>query len=165
MVNIKSIKGTGISKQIKRASKCVNHIKKEASQEGTELPSIATPIIKNQKIDKAIVEGNIKDRIKNLDILNNDKELDKMLNQYRADVDKCELAASYEEYSRSIKLVDKKWQLLFNKIEELTTSSDKAVSEKANIIFEQKFMPAMLYLQEMFSKMDNTEMVKKAFFK
>ena len=44
-------------------------------------------------------------------------------------------------------------------------SEDEAVAAKAGAVFENKFMPAILYMQEMFSKMDNTEMVRKAYFK
>lgn len=165
MVTIRPATGVNIATQVKKAGEEVKATLPSVEKEGTKLPSFQAPIIKNTRFDKVIVEGNIKERIEKLNILDGDKELDKLLKQYRADVDKCKLASSYKEYRRSVNLVEKKWHSLFEKIEDLSMSEDEAVAAKAGAVFENKFMPAILYMQEMFSKMDNTEMVRKAYFK
>ncbi len=140
-------------------------IKSETKTEtNTELPSFITPkaLLSNKK-DKTISEGNIKEHIEALDVLNDSDGLDKLLKQYVGDVDKCELATSAKDYYRSVQLVEKKWHPLFEKIENLTNSKDEKEAEKANAVFEEKFFPAIIHLQEMFSKMDNTEMVRSCY--
>ena len=97
MVTIRPATGVKIATQVKKAGEEVKATLPSVEKEGTQLPSFQAPIIKNTRFDKVIVEGNIKERIEKLNILDGDKELDKLLKQYRADVDKCKLASSYKE--------------------------------------------------------------------
>ena len=118
MVTIRPATGVKIATQVKKVGEEVKATLPSVEKEGTKLPSFQAPIIKNTRFDKVIVEGNIKERIEKLNILDGDKELDKLLKQYRADVDKCKLSSSYKEYRRSVNLVEKKWHSLFEKIED-----------------------------------------------
>ena len=120
MVTIRPATGVKIATQVKKAGEEVKATLPSVEKECTKLPSFQAPIIKNTRFDKVIVEGNIKERIEKLNILDGDKELDKLLKQYRADVDKCKLASSYKEYRRSVNLVEKKWHSLFEKISSLS---------------------------------------------
>ncbi len=140
------------------------NISAEPKEQITELSNnYYPPAFKGKIPNKLICEGNIKEKIEKLDILNDSEGLDKVLKEYTDDMDKCTLASSYEEYDGMVKLVNKKWECLSNKMTDLCAHEDKEISQKAECVCGEKFMPALLHFQEVFSKMDNSEMVKKGY--
>lgn len=131
----------------------------------SELPNSYSyiPSFKGKIPNKLISEGNIKEKVEKLDILNDSEGLDKLLKEYTDDMDKCTLAETYREYDNTVKFVNKKWECLLDKMNSLCSHEDKEISQKADDIFGEKFMPAMLHFQEVFSKMDNSPVIRQGY--
>ena len=136
----------------------------EKSTSRDEIPNSNNyvPSFKGGK-QKLIVEGNLKDKIKKLDILHDEKGLDKFLDMYRQDMDKCLLADTYKEYDNMVKLVNKKWECLVDKINKLCVDENPEISDKANKVMDEKFVPALLHFQEIFQVMDNNPVMREGY--
>jgi len=130
----------------------------------TELPNAYyAPNFKGKIPNKLISEGNLKETVEKLDILNDKDGLKKVLKDYTDDMDKCTLASSYEEYESMCQRVNKKWQCLVDKYASLSASENKEIAQKADESFGEHMVPALLHFQEVFQKMDNSKMVRDGY--
>lgn len=112
------------------------------------------PFLGNNSVCKLICEGNIRERVKNLDVLNDAKECEKIIDEYKKDYDKCLQSNSYSEYKNMLALIEKKWSVLLDRID----------STEAGAVLGEKMIPAFEHSQEIFSKMDNNKIIKEGYF-
>ena len=113
--------------------------------------------------NKLIVEGNLKETIEKLDIMGDEKHLDKLVDMCLKDMDKCLLAETYKEYNTMVMCVNKKWNCLIEKIDNSCTDKNPEIASKANDIMSQKIVPLLSHFQEIFQVMDNKPVIQKGY--
>ena len=135
----------------------------ETNSSRTKIPNNnAAPIFKGIQ-NKLIVEGNLKETIEKLDIMGDEKHLDKLVDMYLKDMDKCLLAETYKEYSTMVMCVNKKWSCFIEKINQSCTDENPEIASKANDIMSQKIVPLLSHFQEVFQVMDNKPVIQKGY--
>lgn len=98
------------------------------------------------------------------DIWNDSVGLDKVLAEWKTDIDKLKNVRTGDEHKAVNRLLTDKYSLIENTLMEMMNSSEPGVAEKAMTLFEEKVMPLSMYYQSVASIIDNIPEVSSSYF-